>query len=103
MGFSINDTIVVFDRVRENFRNLRVEPVELLHRSINQTLSRTNITSVVAFLRALALFLYGRGSLEGMALSQLMGIVIGTHSSLDRKSVVSAQSESVRLIHGCGH
>jgi preprotein translocase subunit SecF len=82
MGFSINDTIVVFDRVRENFRNLRVEPVELLNRSINQTLSRTIITSFVAFLSALALYLYGGGSLEGMALSQMMGIVIGTISSI---------------------
>src|SRR3546814_6647886 len=71
MGFSINDTIVVFDRVRENFRNLRVAPVELLNRSVNQTLSRTIITSVVAFLSALALYLYGGGSLEGMALSQM--------------------------------
>src|SRR3546814_160332 len=82
MGFSINDTIVVFDRVRENFRNLRVEPVELLNRSVNQTLSRTIITSVVAFLSALALYLYGGGSLEGMALSQMMGIVIGTISTI---------------------
>jgi preprotein translocase subunit SecF len=82
MGFSINDTIVVFDRVRENFRNLRVEPVELLNRSINQTLSRTIITSFVAFLSALALYIYGGGSLEGMALSQMMGIVIGTISSI---------------------
>ena len=82
MGFSINDTIVVFDRVRENFRNLRVEPVELLNRSVNQTLSRTIITSFVAFLSALALYIYGGGSLEGMALSQMMGIVIGTISSI---------------------
>lgn len=82
MGFSINDTIVVFDRVRENFRNLRVDSVELLNRSINQTLSRTIITSFVAFLSALALYIYGGGSLEGMALSQMMGIVIGTISSI---------------------
>jgi len=82
MGFSINDTIVVFDRVRENFRNLRVEPVEVLNRSVNQTLSRTIITSFVAFLTVLALYLYGGGSLEGMAISQMMGIVIGTISSI---------------------
>jgi preprotein translocase subunit SecF len=68
--------------VRENFRNLRVEPVELLNRSINQTLSRTIISSFVAFLSALALYFYGGGSLEGMALSQMMGIVIGTISSI---------------------
>ena len=82
MGFSINDKIVVFDRVRENFRNLRAEPMDILNRSINQTLSRTIITSFVAFLSALALYLYGGGSLEGMALSQMMGIVIGTISSI---------------------
>ena len=82
MGFSINDTIVVFDRVRENFRSLRAEPMEVLNRSINQTLSRTIITSFVAFLTVLALYLYGGGSLEGMALSQMMGIVIGTISSI---------------------
>ena len=82
MGFSINDTIVVFDRVRENFRNLRVEPDEVLNRSINQTLSRTIITSFVAFLTVLALYIYGGGSLEGMAISQMMGIVIGTISSI---------------------
>jgi preprotein translocase subunit SecF len=82
MGFSINDTIVVFDRVRENFRNLRVDPVEVLNRSVNQTLSRTIITSFVAFLTVLALYLYGGGSLEGMAISQMLGIVIGTISSI---------------------
>ncbi len=82
MGFSINDKIVVFDRVRENFRNLRAEPMEILNRSINQTLSRTIITSFVAFLTVLALYLYGGGSLEGMALSQMIGIVLGTISSI---------------------
>ncbi|GAB2504920.1 protein translocase subunit SecF [Pseudoxanthomonas sangjuensis] len=82
MGFSINDTIVVFDRVRENFRSLRVDPVEVLNRSVNQTLSRTIITSFVAFLTVLALYLYGGGSLEGMAVSQMIGIVIGTISSI---------------------
>lgn len=82
MGFSINDTIVVFDRVRENFRSLRVEPLEVMNRSINQTLSRTIITSLVFFLSVLALYLYGGGSLEGLALSQMIGAVIGTVSSI---------------------
>ncbi len=82
MGFSINDTIVVFDRVRENFRTMRADPLTVLNTSINQTLSRTIITSVVAFLTGLALYLYGGGSLEGMAVSQMMGIVIGTLSSI---------------------
>ena len=82
MGYSINDTIVVFDRVRENFRAMRVEPAEVLNRSINQTLSRTVITSFVAFLTVFALYLYGGGSLRGMAESQMIGIIIGTLSSI---------------------
>lgn len=83
MGFSINDKIVVFDRVRENFRLLsKLEPKEVLNRSVNQTLSRTIITSFVAFLTILALYLYGGQSLKGMAESQMIGIVIGTLSSI---------------------
>jgi len=82
MGFSINDTIVVFDRVRENFRSLRVGPLQIFNLSINQTLSRTIITSVVFFLSVLALFLYGGGSLEGLALTQMLGAVVGTLSSI---------------------
>ena len=82
MGFSINDTIVVFDRVRENFRGLRASPEEILNRSINQTLSRTVITSFVAFLTVLALYLYGGDSLKGTAEALMVGIVIGTLSSI---------------------
>ncbi len=83
MGYSISDTIVVFDRVRENFRNLqRISPAEVLNRSVNQTLSRTIITSFVAFLTVLALYLYGGNSLQGMAESQMIGIVFGTLSSI---------------------
>ena len=82
MGFSINDTIVVFDRVRENFRSMRADPVAILNKSINQTLSRTVITSFIAFLTMLALYLYGGGSLKGMAESMLIGVVIGTLSSI---------------------
>ncbi|OGT58222.1 MAG: protein-export membrane protein SecF [Gammaproteobacteria bacterium RIFCSPHIGHO2_12_FULL_63_22] len=83
MGFSINDTIVVFDRVRENFRTLhKLSPIEVLNRSINQTLSRTIITSFVAFLTILALYLFAGASLRGMAESQMIGIVFGTLSSI---------------------
>lgn len=83
MGYSINDTIVVFDRVRENFRSVHnVTPYELMNRSINQTLSRTIITSFVAFLTVLALYIFGGAPLEGMAISQMIGIVIGTISSI---------------------
>src|SRR5690554_384116 len=83
MGYSINDTIVVFDRVRENFKSLhKLNTAEILNRSVNQTLSRTVITSVVALLTVLALYLYGGDSLKGMAESQMIGIVIGTASSI---------------------
>jgi preprotein translocase subunit SecF len=82
MGYSINDTIVVFDRVRENFRSMRADPVAILNASINQTLSRTVITSFVAFLTVFALYLYGGGSLRGMAEATMIGIVIGTLSSI---------------------
>ena len=83
MGYSINDTIVVFDRVRENFKTLhKLDTAEILNRSVNQTLSRTVITSVVALLTVLALYLYGGSSLQGMAESQMFGIVIGTLSSI---------------------
>ncbi|MBB1472158.1 MULTISPECIES: protein translocase subunit SecF [unclassified Luteimonas] len=82
MGFSINDTIVVFDRVRENFRSMRAPPHEVLNASINQTLSRTIITSVAAFLTVFALYLYGGGSLQGMSSAMMIGIVFGTLSSI---------------------
>lgn len=83
MGYSINDTIVVFDRVRENFKTLhKLSPMEVMNRSINQTLSRTIITSFVALLTVLALYFYGGDSLKGMAESQIIGIVIGTLSSI---------------------
>jgi preprotein translocase subunit SecF len=82
MGYSINDTIVVFDRVRENFRTLRLSPVEVMNRAVNQTMSRTIITSFVALLTVLALYFYGGPSLKGMAESQIIGIVIGTLSSI---------------------
>ncbi|MGY1424340.1 protein translocase subunit SecF [Lysobacter sp. A289] len=82
LGFSINDTIVVFDRIRENFRTMRADPRTIINTSINETLSRTIITSVVAFLTVLALYLYGGGSLRGMAESMMIGVVVGTLSSI---------------------
>ncbi len=83
MGFSINDTIVVFDRVRDNFRTQhRLSAVDILNLSVNQTLSRTLLTSVVALLTVTALYLYGGSSLEGMAESQMFGILLGTLSTI---------------------
>ncbi|KRG65979.1 preprotein translocase subunit SecF [Stenotrophomonas humi] len=82
MGFAINDIIVVFDRVRENFRSLRVDSLEVLNRSINQTLSRTVITAVLFFLSALALYIYGGESMEGLAETHMVGAVIVVISSV---------------------
>lgn len=82
MGFSINDTVVVFDRVRENFRSMRADPLTVFNASINQTLSRTIITSVVFLLSVSALYFYGGGSLEGLALTQMIGAVVATLSSI---------------------
>ena len=83
IGYSLNDTIVVFDRVRENFIKIRrAEPVEVMNISINQTLSRTIMTSVLTLFVVVALFLYGGESIHGFALSLIIGIVIGTYSSI---------------------
>jgi len=83
LGFSINDTIVVFDRVRDNFRTLhKLSAIEVLNKSVNQTLSRSLLTSLVALLTVTALYLYGGSSLEGMAESQMFGILLGTLSTV---------------------
>lgn len=83
IGYSLNDTIVVFDRVRENFRKMRkATPVEIMNGSINQTLSRTIITSFLTLVVVVALFLYGGEMIQGFALALIIGIVIGTYSSV---------------------
>ena len=83
IGYSINDTIVVYDRVRENFRKVRKStPKQIMDLSINQTLSRTIMTSGLTLLVVLALFLYGGDNVHGFALALIIGIVIGTYSSI---------------------
>ena len=83
IGYSLNDTIVVYDRVRENFRKLRKgTPSEIMNASINQTLSRTIMTSVLTLLVVIALYLFGGESLHGFSLALMIGIVIGTYSSI---------------------
>jgi preprotein translocase subunit SecF len=83
IGYSLNDTIVVFDRVRENFRKIRKStPVEIMNISINQTLSRTIMTSLLTFLAVISLYLFGGPVLHGFALAFLIGIVVGTYSSI---------------------
>ena len=83
IGYSLNDTIVIFDRVRENFRKLRkATPVDVINQSINQTLSRTIMTSVTTLLVVLALFFLGGSMLYGFSLALIIGIVVGTYSSI---------------------
>jgi preprotein translocase subunit SecF len=83
IGYSLNDTIVVYDRVRENFRRIRKgTPTEIMNLSINQTLSRTIMTSGLTLLVVVALFLFGGEMLHGFALALIIGIVVGTYSSI---------------------
>ncbi|MES9946508.1 MAG: protein translocase subunit SecF [Candidatus Thiodiazotropha sp.] len=83
IGYSLNDTIVVFDRIRENFRKIRKgDAVEIINTSVNQTLSRTLITSGTTLLVLLALFLFGGEIIHGFALALIVGVVIGTYSSI---------------------
>ncbi|MBI3476735.1 MAG: protein translocase subunit SecF [Acidobacteria bacterium] len=83
IGYSNNDTIVVFDRIRENIKLLRREPLsEIVNRSINQTLSRTILTAGLTFLTVLALFLFGGEVLRGFSFALVIGILIGTYSSI---------------------
>lgn len=83
IGYSVNDKIVVFDRVRENFRVLRKStPAELINISLNQTLSRTTITSGTTLLVVLAMLFAGGDSIKGFATALTLGIIIGTYSSI---------------------
>jgi len=82
VGYSMNDTIVIFDRIRENNRLLRKEPfADVVNKSINQTLSRTILTSGLTFLTVLVLFLMGGQVLRAFAFALVVGIVVGTYSS----------------------
>src|ERR1700724_494389 len=82
VGYSMNDTIVIFDRIRENSRLLRKEPfADIVNKSINQTLSRTILTSGLTFLTVLVLFLMGGQVLRAFSFALVVGIVVGTYSS----------------------
>ncbi len=83
IGYSLNDTIVVFDRVRENFLKLRkVTTEESINTSINQTLSRTIVTSLTTLLVLSALFYFGGKIIHGFSLAMIIGVVVGTYSSI---------------------
>ena len=82
VGYSMNDTIVIFDRVRENLRLMRREPLaEIVNKSINQTLSRTILTSGLTFLTVLVLYLMGGEVLRAFSFAMVVGVVVGTYSS----------------------
>ena len=82
-GYSVNDTIVIFDRVRENLRLMRREPLDkIVNLSVNQTLGRTLITAGTTFLAVLALYLFGGEVLKGFAFAMLVGVITGTYSTI---------------------
>jgi preprotein translocase subunit SecF len=90
IGYSVNDTVVVFDRIRENFRKMRkAEPAIAMNAAINQTLSRTTITSLVTLLAVLALLFFGGGLIRNFSIALVAGIVIGTFSSIYVASAIA--------------
>jgi len=83
IGYSLNDTIVVFDRIRENFRRMRKgSSVEVVNTSLNQTLSRTIMTSLTTLLVVLAMFFLGGELIHAFSLALIVGILVGTYSSI---------------------
>ena len=82
-GYSINDTVVVYDRVRENLRRYkRLSLIELFNRSINETLARTVMTSVTTLLALLALYFFGGEVIQGFTIALIWGVFVGTYSSI---------------------
>ena len=89
-GYSVNDTIVIFDRVRENLRSMRRDSLEhVVNTSVNQTLARTVITAGTTFLSVLSLYLFGGEVLAGFAFTMLVGIVSGTYSTIFIASAIA--------------
>jgi len=83
IGYSLNDTIVVFDRIRENFRKLRKRtPVQVINTSLNQTFSRTLMTSITTLLVLLSLFVFGGKVIHSFSLALMLGVLVGTYSSI---------------------
>ncbi len=83
IGYSLNDTIVVFDRIRENFRRIRKgSSVEVINTSINQTLARTLMTSITTLLVLIALFMFGGEVIHSFAIALIVGVLVGTYSSI---------------------
>ena len=90
VGYSVNDTIVIFDRVRENQRTAKRQSLEdVVNVSVNQTLSRTIITAGTTFIAVVALYLFGGEVLRGLAFTLLVGIIFGTYSSVFIASAIA--------------
>jgi preprotein translocase subunit SecF len=101
IGYSNNDTIVVFDRIRENIKLMRREKLsEIVNRSINQTLSRTILTAGLTFLTVLALYLFGGEVLHGFSLALVIGILIGTYSSIAIAAPILVAYQDWRISQG---
>jgi preprotein translocase subunit SecF len=108
LGYSLNDTIVVYDRIRENFRVLRKESTEfVMNNAVNKTLSRTMVTSMTTLIVLIALFVLGGAALNNFAIALIVGVVVGTYSSIfiaaaaalmlgvDRKVLLPVKKEGV--------
>jgi preprotein translocase subunit SecF len=101
IGYSMNDTIVVFDRIRENLRLSRRESLpDVVNRSINQTLSRTVLTSGLTFLTVLSLYVFGGQVLRGFSFALVVGILIGTYSSIAIAAPMLVAWQQWRASHG---
>ena len=96
-GYSINDTVVVFDRIRENLHLFKTEPLdEIMNKSVNQTLSRTIITSGTTLFVVLVLFIFGGEVLKDLSFALLIGIVVGTYSSIFIASAIALDLQNWR-------
>ncbi|BAI79607.1 preprotein translocase subunit F [Deferribacter desulfuricans SSM1] len=97
VGYSLNDTIVVYDRIRERMRNstAKINLIDLINQSINETLSRTLLTSFTTFLAVLALYLFGSEVIKNFSFALLVGIIVGTYSSI---GIASALVYSIKNI-----
>jgi len=103
IGYSMNDTIVVFDRIRENLKLMRRDTLgDIVNRSINQTLSRTILTSGLTFLTVAALFFFGGEVLHGFSLTLVVGILIGTYSSIAVAAPMLIAYQDYRMSKGKG-
>jgi len=83
VGYSMNDTVVIFDRVRENLKKFAdIKIFDLTNKSINETLSRTIITSITTLLALLSIYIFGGEILKGFSLAMILGVLFGTYSSI---------------------